>query len=407
MAGAYAYLYNRLVQAVKSVESETYTAEQDCLILLVSPGYLSDGLNDDEWQIGLQYWSSLSALLSCRDKVFPGFREVFINHTDSLRRAPQLKSALATNGEQQSYGIIYFYGADGHHNDKLFLATPALNYVFEGVDMLLTSCGHSYAEPQQLLNAEYMWNPHNSGFFNLSEKPADYVSFKKLYFQSQYNQFKPKALYEDFLKTACAKLYGEVAGSVMYEMFRIEGKNQEPPIPYLNNSGLIRGEMRGSEANAGLRQGSVFEYYCWPCQTAKETKDLIRERIQQSLAATVQASDILEKGLNKDNIEAKSRDYLRWYAASLTEGARYVGYLENYMVLVDGIDTRQTALCVDQIHSLLSEVTARREYNMKSRLQPIDYLGGSLSGREEIIIFVESNLKKMLADIIGKEEDAQ
>ncbi len=401
MAGAYAYLYNRLAETVRSVRSEAYVAAEECLIVPISPGYLSYVMGDDKWKTGLQYWSTLSGLLQYRDKVFPGFREIFFNHTENSRRVPQLQAALAADGAEQGYSIFYFYGADGHYNDQLFLATPALNYMFDGVDMLVTSCGHSYSEPLQLLNAEYMWNPHNSDFFRLAEKPTDYAGFRELYFQCQYNQFKPAALYQNFLATACTKLYGKVAGEVMHEMFLVQGENGEPPIPYLDNSGLIRGEVRGEETGegAGSREGSVFEFYSWPCKNSAVTKGRIRARIRQSLAATIKASEILEKGLQKDNIADRSRAYLSWYAASLAEGARYVGYLDRYIGLVDSME--QKALPADQLDPLLCEISQRREYNKKSKLQPLDYIGGALAGRDEILDFIEANLQKMLADLKG------
>ena len=400
MAGAYAYLYNRLVETVRSVSSEAYAAEEECLILPISPGYLSHTMDDEAWNTGLQYWSTLSGLLQYRDKVFPGFREIFLNHGDNSRRVPQLQAALATDDAELGYGIFYFYGADGHYNDQLFLATPALNYIFDGVEMLVSSSGHSYSEPLQLLNAEYSWNPHTSDFFTLATKPADYAGFKKLYFQCQYKQFKPAALYQDFLATACAKLYGEVAGGVMHEMFLVEGENGEPPIPYLDNSGLIRGEVRGEEDGEGRREGIVFDFYSWPGQNSaetKETKDRIRIRIRQSLAATAKASAVLEKGLQKDNIEDRSRAYLRWYAASLAEGIRYVRYLDRYIGLVDRMEQKE--LNADLLDSLLGEIAQRREYNAKSKLQAVDYLGGALAGRNEILDFIALNLQKMLADL--------
>jgi hypothetical protein len=399
MAGAYAYLYNRLVETVRSVRNEDYAAAEQCLIVPISPGYLAYTMDDEDWQRGLQYWSTLSGLLQQRDKVFPCFREIFLNHGEDSRRVPQLQAALETNGAEQGYGIIYFYGADGHYNDKLFLATPALNYILDGVEMLVISCGHSYSEPLQLLNAEYMWNPHESGFFNLAEKPADYAGFTDLYIQCQYNQFKPAALYEDFLATACAKLYGKAAGAIMHEMFLIEGDNGEPPVPYLDNSGLIRGEVIWEKGGDGRRQGSVFEFFSWPCKDAADTKDRIRARIRQSLAATEKAAAVLEKGLEKDPIEESSRAYLRWYAASLAEGVRYVGYLDRYIGLANGMEAGRGEAIADQIDALWREVKQRRAYNKRSRLQPVDSLGGAFAGRDAIIDFIEANLDKMLAAI--------
>ena len=150
----------------------------------------------------------------------------------------------------------------------------------------------------------------------------------------------------------------------------------------------------------GRREGIVFDFYSWPGQNSaetKQTKGRIRVRIRQSLAATAKASAVLEKGLQKDNIEDRSRAYLRWYAASLAEGVRYVGYLDRYIGLVDRME--QKGLNADLLDSLLGEIAQRREYNAKSRLEPVDYLGGALAGRNEILDFITLNLQKMLADL--------
>jgi len=407
MAGAYASLYNRLIEAVHGVETDAYSASEDCLIVPISPGYLSYGLNDDEWNIGLEYWSTLSALLTQRKNVYPGFREIFVNHTNNSRRAPELKAAFEKSGEEQGFAIIFFYGADSHHNDKLFLSAPVLNYVFDGVDMLLSASGTSYSEPLQLLNAEYMWNPYGSAFFSLPQEPVAFADFKKLYFECQYGEFQPAAIFQDFLRTACVKLYGEVAGGVMHEVFLVEGKNHEPPVPYVDNSSLIRGDMKGAEAEGGAREGSVFIEYGWPLNDASRKRKLIGERIGEMLAATVRAATTLAEGLKKNDIDPSSEDYMRWFAASLDEGVFYTGCLAKYIQIIDASETTSKASTASQADRLLIEVAEKRERSSRSILAPVDYLGGTQSGRSEILDFVESNLQSMLSDIrpnSGKEK---
>ena len=190
MAGAYAFFYDAVVEAVKGVEKPGYRAARDCLVALASPGYLGHSMDDQEWRLGLEYWSTVSRLMKHRDGVYPLFRELFYDHQDNRPRAPQMRAALRRHGPGLGFGIIHFYGADGHHNDKLFLANPALNYVLQGADMLLSASGHAYQEPLQLLDAEYMWNACGSRFFAVGEKPTGYQEFKKLYYQCQYGLFK-------------------------------------------------------------------------------------------------------------------------------------------------------------------------------------------------------------------------
>ena len=161
-------------------------------------------------------------------------------------------------------------------------------------------------------------------------------------------------------------------------------------------------ENEGAEAEGGGREGSVFQNYSWPSEAPEEKRALIRERIRESLAATVKASAVLERGLQKEHLEEKGRDYIRWYASSLEEGVRYVGYLDRYVALVDDVDSGRSPSIASDANLLLGELAERREHNRRSRLQPVDYAGGTLSGREEIIDFVEANLKKLLEQVEDK-----
>ncbi len=419
MAGAYAYLYNRLVSAVKGVRTGAYDAERDCLIMLVSPGYLSYGLDDAEWRNGLRYWETLSGLLEQRDNVFPGFRELFQNRDGDECRVPQLVAALARHGGTQSGGIIYFYGADSHHNDKLFLPTPALNAVLLGLDMLVTSCANSFSEPLQLLNAEFMWNATGSAFDPVPVKPSTYAEHTTLYFQAQYGTWRPDELYgpDGFLHEACVRLYGEVAGPFLYRLFLCEGRNHEPPIPYLANSGLLRGEMRGAETGSGKREGAVFQVYAVAGPEAAaasgEARDeratkraLVKERVSESRAATIAARRVLRECLAQEGLEEGVRRYVEWYADCLREGVRYTRYLSRYMGIVEqaeGLagDTARTSACRARVRRLRDVLAARRRHFAATRLKAVDYHDGALAGRETIVDLLEANLARLAVALVG------
>ena len=64
--------------------------------------------------------------------------------------------------------------------------------------------------------------------------------------------------------------------------------------------------------------------------------------------------------------------------------------------VADGDRMEQKGLNADLLDSLSGEIAQRREYNAKSKIEPVDYLGGALAGRNEILDFIALNLQKML-----------
>ena len=409
MAGAYAFFYDAVVGAVKGVAKSEYDASRDCLVTLASPGYLGHTLDDEQWRLGLEYWSTVSRLMKHRDGVFPLFRELFYNHRNSRPRTPELRKALHSHGKRLGFGIIHFYGADGHHNDRLFLTNPVLNYVFQGADMLLSASGHAYQEPLQLLDAEYMWNADHSRFFALPKKTAGYDAFKQLYYKCQYGLFEPEEICAEggFLEVACSKLYGSAAGPEMARLFRTRGKNGEPPVPYLKNSGLLRGEMRGAEGEGGKREGGIFEHFTWPDSPSLKLAGKITTRMRESLQATVEAASLLKELLASGALEKGPFEELSWYCESLESGTRYLGYLDEYLKIYAAVKNhlensgseagRADALA--RIHILLDVIDGARVYIHSSHLNPIDHLGGALAGREMILDFVEKNLFAMVKHV--------
>ena len=401
MAGAYAWFYDLLVEAIQAVKTPGYDAARDCLILPISPGYLSHTMDDEEWQSGLEYWKLLGRLMQHRNGVYPAFRELFCDRQGDRLRTEQLDEALRPLG--LGFAIIHFYGADGHYNDKLFLANAVLNYVFAGAEMLVSASGHAYMEPLQLLDAEYMWNRHGSGFYNLDEKPVGYDAFKQLYYQSQYALFRPDELFGPggFLEVACARLYGRDAAPDLARMFLTAGENGEPPVPFLRNSALIRGEARGSEDEAGMREGSIFEHFEWPASPTPEMSGKITTRIRESLQATVKAADLLDKVLARHTLAEGPGEDLEWYRRSLECGVEYVGYLHQYLEIYQAAKGAAGAPATGTsatAQSLLVDVSEARARSRDSGLAPIDHQGGVMAGREEILDFLEDNLEKMAGD---------
>jgi hypothetical protein len=405
MAGAFAYLYDRLAERVQSVCAPGYRAETDCLLMFVSPGYLGYAWDDAEWQRGLAYWQQVSLCMERRENIFFGFRELFYNHGNARRRVPEMAQALQDRGRGHGLGIIYFYGADGHYNDRLFLPTPMLNAMYLGAQMMLTASGHAYQEPLQLLQAEFMWNATGSRFAPPGGIPQNYEDFLALYLQCRTAEFRPAEIYAEggFLRIACERLYGKDAGARVARLFLLGGRNGEPPIPYLKNAGLLRGEDR-----RGVREGDVFAHFTWGGDFVPQTAARIRERVGESLRVTREARDFLQDWLARNASQTGSREEIRWYRDSLASSERYLALLDDYLGLFVRLKAAVNAgpaaasefEAIDaSIRELRHRVEDVRLSAKRSRLAAVDYRGGALCGRDTIINFLIENLGKMQASI--------
>ena len=386
MAGAYAEYYGEVIASIQEVRTPGYDAETDCLIMLISPGYLDAVAVDDEhWQLALRYWSTVSGLIENTENVFLGFREMFFNHDDGNRRIAELKAAIEGSGNGHRLGIIHFYGGDGWQSEHLFLPTPALNYVFSGADMLLTASGHAFQEPQQLFNAELMWSPLHSPY-RLDTQPENYRDFLHLYDASRRGDLRPSRIYGagGFLELACSKLYGDAAAVALAKVFALRGESGKPPIPYLRST-----ELHTTPGPDGALQPWIGFV------DRREPQELIdaKKTLHEMLRTTSEARDILDDVASRQGV-ASLRDFM-------ATGVEYIGYLASYVEIYEKV-LRPESIDHDlesEIQRLAQRLESAAAKNERSRQTPIDYLDGALSGRNLIVRFVRENLDLMSEQI--------
>ena len=403
MAGAYAHYYSDLIRRINAVESAGYRAESDCLLMIVSPGYMDAvEVSDTEWEFALKYWATVSRLMTYSANVSLGFREMFFNHGDQNRRITQLNAAINDSGNGHHTSIIHFYGGDGWQSEQLFLATPALNSMFLGAEMLLTASGHAFQEPQQLLNAEFMWNPLASPY-RLGAEPENYDDFLTLYNESRLGSFAPDQIFGrgGFLEIACEKLYGDVAGPTMAKLFGLRGKTGKPPVPFLRNKEL--------NTTPGPN-GALLAWIGFSQETKTETVTGAKITIDELLQTTLQARDLLDEiSLEPTNVSDEVRDLIS-FREFLTIGVEYILYLARYV----GLYERHIGVAradVDgeigggdihhEILELLRDVESRISENERSPLAAVDYLDGALSGRDMILRFVRDNAGLLQKEVVG------
>lgn len=226
MAGAFAFFYDSLAKAINKVRNPEsgYDAARDCMLMMISPAYTSMEEEDREWQLECDYFGVLSNL--CREKnIVFGLREQFCNVKDASLRYPQMREAIDGRGRGHRFANFYVYGGMGFMNSYPFLATPVQNRYFQGVDIIMNGNGEAYQEPQQLLNAEYCWNPHGSAF-HVDPLAATRKEFKQRYLDLSCARARPKGIFGKggFLDVACARLYGETAGKKVADIYRMFGQ---------------------------------------------------------------------------------------------------------------------------------------------------------------------------------------
>ncbi len=395
MAGAYADFYDQLAECIKSVKRPGYDADRDCVLYMVSPGYTMPNHSDEDWQTALSYWPAVSRFMKHKHNVSFMFREQFYNHDTNTLRCAQMRDALDSEGQGHEFGIIYFYGADGFHNDQLLLPTPSSYYIFKGADAVIAASGHAYQEPMQLLNAEYLWNSENSAFYNLENRPTNYTDFFQLYLDMMEAGIRPEELYgnEGFLGVACKKLYGEIAGPVMAEVFALHGEHNEPLVPFISNKDLGAG---GFNPFAQLAYGVELSL-----QDVLKTKTKLCEIYNITTHAQNLVTDLLVKFNVNDSVWTE----IEWYKESLEIGARYTKHLRDYVAIYEQLLNHfELAANIDDVNQkikdLSMEINDTKHIIKSSGLEAIDYLGGALAGRESTLVFLESNLEEMSESII-------
>ena len=193
----------------------------------------------------------------------------------------------------------------------------------------------------------------------------------------------------------------------MAKVFSTCGANGEPPVPYLKNSALLRGKMRGAEDRGGTREGGIFEHFTWPTNPSPALAEKIATRVGQSLQATREAAGLLKTLLADGTFEIESSEELNWYYQSLNSGVQYLGYLDEYLKIYQAVKNstsgEESAAAQTRIYLLLDAIERAHDHIRSSGLNPIDHLGGALAGRETILDFVEENLVEMVTVVEAKQ----
>lgn len=217
MAGAYAEFYDAMASAIHGVDP-------DCILTVVSPVYTSWDESDADWEQACRYWLTVSRCLrDCRIHI--GLREQFINHGNARLRLPELRRRLDREANGHPISTLLFYGGETFYNGHPFLAVPILSHYFQGSELVVNGNGTAFQEPQQLLNAECLWNPRGSRYF-APLQPRSYVALNRRFLCLSNGIDRPPAIWRGFLDHACERLYGPKAGPLVAQLYRLTGKTR-------------------------------------------------------------------------------------------------------------------------------------------------------------------------------------
>lgn len=223
--GALVHLDSQLIESIKSVKNpDGYDAARDCVIILVSPGYGPDSGSPADWSSSLKFWTNFTAQLPSPDNVLICFggssvSSIFPPQDGGKSWINSFNSMTARRGIHVGSYIFFAGGAEHFYTDYPLTGTPALNAMFYGATGIYNATGDFYEKPMEVINAEYAWNRHSSGFYRNPQAFNDAMHLNLVYiFARNYpaELFGPRDIYE----RACELLYGQKAGAIMATYYK-------------------------------------------------------------------------------------------------------------------------------------------------------------------------------------------
>ncbi len=399
-AGAFAYYIKNLYEGISSVKSDDgkYDAKRDCIIYIVSPGYVYMHKRNETYEKSRKFWQKVSELLPHYENLYIGFREQFFNHDGDNRLRYDMTRAGWKNCD---FSSIQFCGGDGFYSDKLFICGGLFNRLLKSASGIIIENGNGNQEAMQVCNAEYLWNCENSAYYNIPDMPDNYEDFEPFYINYLKGNTRPEEIYGDegFLQIICEKLYGKGAGADFRELFSIHGEDGAPPLTspcsceiYTNFTRVIF-PMRWD--NEELKQDEGVRF----------TVNSILAKYINVDSSTKKAKDIASKIYREKKYFPELEEDVKWLFDNFTICEKFTDMLVRYMNCYKKVNAYfefgekipeevQPALeaLKKEADELLSEINGMN-------LKAIDLLGGALARRDEMADFLSYNAEIMLRSI--------
>lgn len=392
MAGAFAEFIDKIIRRLNTIKDGDYDASRDLIIRMAAPGYMYyNSTSDADFDLGIDFWVAVTEYMEERDRFVVGFREEQFYWDKPIHRIEKVKSA----GFKTMTGVGNFCGADGFYDDKLFTTTAAFNYGMKGYDVMAFFNGNAFQEPLQVYNAEYSWNSENSGFFNISPRPANYKEYEDLFQDMVHGRIRPEEVFGEggFLDIICQKLYGDEIGAEMAKLYKLSGKNGEPPIPFASNVDIFSNYSR---VELPMR---------WEVEIKPEDIPAKKERFYECSIVTEKAYTILKRVLLRDDVNPALRENLSCFCECLQMGTMLCELLYKYMVIYEELNgifaAGQTNFndLSERINTLKREINRFQKYVTTMDVAPVDKFEGIFIRRKFMADFLDYNTTIMLYSI--------
>ena len=386
-AGAFAEYFDKIYKRLAAVKDGDYDASKDLMMHVVSPGYQYEWRLDEDFDNGVKFWSAFCDYLEEKENITICLREQFFYHEKNIERA----KFVAENFKGAKIAVVNFNGCDGFYDDKLFNVTSSLNYIQKGFDNHYIYNGHAYQEPLAVFDAEYLWNSENSAFYNVPNKPDNYNDFAKLYEDMKQSKIRPEEVYGEggFIDVACEKLYGKKMGKPLAKIYKLGGKNGEPPVAC------------ASCVDVFTQFSKIVIPMRWDVEMKPEDIDAKIERFRECRIVTKQAYDILSAAMDDFEGDDGMKSDLTWFLDCFKMGSMMTKLLDEYMNLYKELNDcfvnnyEVTDSIKETFKDIKNEAGVFYDYIYSSDAKPLDRFGGSHIRRQEMADFFIYNTKIM------------
>jgi len=395
MAGAFAEFIDKIIRRLKTVKDGDYDASRDLLVRMAAPGYMYyNSTNDEDFDVGVKFWATVTQYLEEKDRFIVGFREQFYYWDKPVNRTETVKNA----DFRSLTGVGNFNGCDGFYDDKLFTTTAAFVYSMKGYDGMALFNGNAFQEPLQVYNAEYLWNSESDGFYKISPKPTNYQDYTDMFLKMVRSQIRPDEVYQDggFLDIICQKLYGDELGLAVAKLYKIAGKNGEPPIPYASNVDIF----------------TNYSKAVYPMRWEEEMKEADipakKERFYECCLSSRKAYELLDGILCKFHLTEEQREKFTVFRECFYMGSQLCDLLHKYMVIYEGLhksfanNMEGLDAFVPMLMDLKPQIDAFTAYVNETYKAPVDKFEGIFIRRKEMADFLDYNAGLMMASIQQK-----
>ena len=380
-AGAFAAFYDRILDAL-------LPEFPNLVICPISPGYAYHTWTTDYcFEKCRKFWSSVMKYLKHKNGIVPSFRELFIQKNDERMRFDMLDEVLDV------YGCAYFSGGDGFYSDKIY--TPSAPYValMKNSELIICANGGALQKPTQYANAEYLWNPTDSAFYNI-KTAKNYDELTEHYNSLRFGKIRPDEIYGEngLLETSCNLLYGERFAKDIADVYSLRGKGNVCPV------------FTPASVEIYTNINKVNLPMSWDEPISPEDQERMKERFSESARVTDAANEILEKVLSADKGELKNKEEIEFIYKTTKMTGKLCHLLARYMELyikADAYFSRGDSILgvIDGCEKLKNEADEILISFENDSYKPFDVFGGIYTRREELFDFVSYSAGQIIKSI--------